>query len=548
MTVVDARSRRLIFTLVWLLFITKSIIYIALTPMWEGFDELFHFAYVQSLASIHSLPVWGHTFIDSEIEQSTAYVPLPGLMPQLAAGFEKLSYHDYSKMDTVKKGILRQRLGRLQANASRFDPSDTLLYQVQHPPLYYALCAPLYKALEGRSIVEKVYALRFFSVLLASLSVLAAALIAREGKAPFVAFFAGFVALWPCLYVDVGRVGNDSLGVAVYSFIFYFMLRFGNKPTMKNACTFGVFLGLGLLTKAYFLPAIPAFALFTGFLALKKKEQSRRILLGVCLAMLCAAVIGGWWYLRNFRLYGSFSGLQETMYFPSVGISERIRAAVAVPWTLIMKNIFVTFSWVNGWSFLHLPKPAYSVFVILFLVAAVGLAKGLPFRNPQPGLSEQRYGLAASVCLFSWFSLGVAYHAVNAYATVGRVGGPGGWYFYALVVPISYAVSLGFSGIPPRFARSCFLIVYLGIVAAEVSGFLMVLAPYYAGVAVPAADGWGVVFPENDVLVSSIEAVKRLTEGKTPASLFILFAISYLVVHTAVLRVALAAAEASSKS
>jgi hypothetical protein len=334
------------------------------------------------------------------------------------------------------------------------------------------------------------------------------------------------------------------MGVAVYSFIFLFMMRYGARPAMKDALALGVALGFGLLTKAYFLPAIPAIMLFAAFLAFRKKEQCKRILLEMCLALLCAAVIGGWWYLRNYRLYGSFSGLQETMYFPSVGISERIHAAMTIPWALITKNLFVTFSWVSGWSFLHLPKPAYVVFAAIFTIAVFGLARGLFSRNQQLEFSGQRLGLTSAVCLLGLFVLGVAYHAINTYATVRFVGGPGGWYFYALVVPISYTISVGIRQTSVRVARLYFAALYLGVMAVDVYGFLMVLAPYYTGIALPAADGWGVTFSEGRTLASLTEVVSRLTSGEImpiSAGPFALLVALYFILHVVVLQKILAA-------
>ena len=247
MTVNKRFSARSLFVLVWLMFTVKALVYIAVTPLWEGFDELFHFAYIQSLASTRSLPVWGKTFIESEIAKSTAYVPLAGLMPQLARGSEKLSYRDYWEMEAAERDGLREQLHRLEASANRLVPSSVKLYQTQHPPLYYALCVPLYKAMEGRSIVDKVFAIRFFSIVLTSTSLVAIALMVKEKRSRFNAVFAVSAVLWPCLYIDIARVGNDSLGAALFSFIFLAMTRYGSRQTFGRAVALGVLLGLGLL-------------------------------------------------------------------------------------------------------------------------------------------------------------------------------------------------------------------------------------------------------------------------------------------------------------
>jgi len=512
MTEKNGTALRSLLALVWLLLVVRALIYIAATPLWEGFDELFHFAYIHSLASTGSLPVWGETFIDAEIATSTAYVPLAGLMPQLAPGFKKLSYRDYWEMEEAQRDSFREQLDRLQASASRLVQSSVPLYQTQHPPLYYALCVPLYKAMEGRSLVDKVFAVRILSIILASAALIAVALMVKDMQSPLGATFAVSTVLWPCLYIDISRVGNDSLGVAVFSFVFLAMVRYGARPTVGRAITVGIFLGLGLLTKAYFLTAIPAIALFILLLALEDKPMRVRMLRDACALFACAGVIGGWWYLRNYRLYGTFSGLQESLYFPSVGLAERVSAVLEVPWVLVSKHLFVTFCWINGWSFLLLSKPVYLVFVVLFVLAGIGLARMVISGARRKGdLVRQNRLLAAAGCLVLLFVIGVAYHKINAYGTVRFMGGPGGWYFYAIVAPISSIVALGLSKAWPKFARGIMLTMFVALVMVEVYGFLMVLVPYYTGMAVPASSGWGVTFVEGPMQVFSKETAAHLT-------------------------------------
>ncbi len=554
----NLRPSRWFFALVWAMFIVKGLLYAAVTPLWEGFDEPFHFAYVQSLAAAHQLPEFGEARVGADVAESTAYVPLPDLMPALGAADEKLTYRDYWQMDQARRAGVMEKLRRLEASADTLTPSDVPLYQVQHPPLYYASCVPVYEAMGGLNIVDKVFALRIFSVLLASLCVIAAAVTARE-DAPLTRMCAGFVALWPVLYIDVARVGNDSLGVALYSLLFAAMMRFGERPSLARAVAAGVVLGLGLLTKAYFLPAIPAVILYTAYLAFAYRTRSEEpetpnskletaILKGGCLLLAIAAVVGGWWYVRSYLLYGSFSGLQESVYHPAMSLVEKMRAAFEVPWTRIVKHLFVSFCWVNGWSLVHLPKPPYFVFVVAFAVAVVGLARG---GHTGPPLQEKAYNQTTSTvaeyqqrvvisaaCLLFFFLLGVIYHEINAFAVVGLGGGPGGWYLYALVLPISFMTSLGIRGLGP-LARPCLVAAFVAIWAVEMYGFVFVLAPYYAGLALPAADGWGLRFMESPSLIFSMQTMTRLLANKpafiSPAALGLL-SLAYLALHAGVIR------------
>ncbi|RJP18299.1 MAG: hypothetical protein C4520_14685 [Candidatus Abyssobacteria bacterium SURF_5] len=496
----------------WILFLTKGFLYSSITPLWEGVDEPFHFAYVHSLAAGGSLPVWGETFVDADIAQSTAYLPLPPLMPQLTGESEKFSYLEYWRMQPERRQELRRALDALQADADALNPSSARLYQVQHPPLYYLLCVPVLELLNPLNLVDKVYALRLFSVFLASLSLLAAAPVAKRNFSAGITL-AALAALWPVLYIDVARVGNDSLGAAIFSLLFCALVFYSERKTPLRAALIGALLGLGLLTKAYFLTAIPAIAVSLAILAASERDRWKRPLIDGCIIFASAAAIGGWWYVRNYMLYGTFSGLQESIYFPSVGLIEKMRATLDVSWPLLIKHLFVTFSWVSGWSFLHLPKPAYLIFAAGFILAAAGLVKYLLAGNRRKEDLCMRHALVAAGLLFLFFSAGVAYHQVNVMATVKVMGGPGGWYFYALVIPISFVAAFAVVKLQGALARWAFLLFSGALFVVELFGFFSMLLPYYAGFAVPAADGWGVA-PANAGAIPLNEALWRLLANK----------------------------------
>ena len=65
-------------------------------------------------------------------------------------------------------------------------------------------------------------------------------------------------------------------------------------------------LGVGLISKAYFLVAIPAFAAVAFYAAWRGERQ--RILLSAATGLGLAAIISVGWYWRNHALTGSWSG------------------------------------------------------------------------------------------------------------------------------------------------------------------------------------------------------------------------------------------------
>src|SRR5690242_11594892 len=62
--------------LVLLLSLTHGLLFICTTPLWEGFDEPFHYGYIQHLAEYGRLPVFGETAVSEEVRISFENAPL----------------------------------------------------------------------------------------------------------------------------------------------------------------------------------------------------------------------------------------------------------------------------------------------------------------------------------------------------------------------------------------------------------------------------------------------------------------------------------------
>ena len=69
-------ARRVVL-LVWTCFLVRGVFSCVLLPLWEGYDEWAHFAYVQLLASGGGLPALGRTPVSREVAESLSLTPLP---------------------------------------------------------------------------------------------------------------------------------------------------------------------------------------------------------------------------------------------------------------------------------------------------------------------------------------------------------------------------------------------------------------------------------------------------------------------------------------
>src|SRR5262249_17732630 len=78
---------------------------------------------------------------------------------------------------------------------------------------------------------------------------------------------------------------------------------------LRHPLMLGMVLGLGLLTKALFLPiSVGIGAVLAARWWRDRSLRQARDLLAVAAV---ASLIGGWWYVRNYILYGSFVGAND---------------------------------------------------------------------------------------------------------------------------------------------------------------------------------------------------------------------------------------------
>jgi len=62
--------------LLWIALILQGVLFISTTAIWDGFDEPFHYAYIQALAETGTLPVYGKSLVSRELTRSFELTPL----------------------------------------------------------------------------------------------------------------------------------------------------------------------------------------------------------------------------------------------------------------------------------------------------------------------------------------------------------------------------------------------------------------------------------------------------------------------------------------
>jgi hypothetical protein len=386
---------------VWACFLARLLFYSAMLPLWEGYDEWAHFAVVRQMAFSGHWLVSRDASIPRDVETSLELAPVPWELRSLPP--PAVPHDAYWALSHNERERREAALRAMPLEWGREDGTGSLkAYESLQPPLYYWLMAPLLWLFRGSGLLAQVLALRFVSSAVASLVVPLVYLIGREfwGECPLALGGAAIAALMPGLALDVARVGNDCLAVVLFTLLTWLLVRAARDPAI------GFVLGFGLLTKAYFLAAIPA-SLWNKRFRLK--------------AIALAALIAGWWYIRNLRTTGTLSGLSEAVMLRRTPISELLHKSLEVNWLKAIDAIFFSHLYFGGWSSLTVRSWMYHLFYGAILAAAIGVLR--QFRQP-----AIRTLLAVYLC----FWLGQVYNVVILYASKG-LGGSMGWYMYAVV-------------------------------------------------------------------------------------------------------------------
>jgi hypothetical protein len=106
--------------LVWVCFLLRGLFYAAVVPMWEGYDEYAHFAYIQHLLVNGDLPT-ADTPISREVDESLKLVPVPWLLRDSEASH--FPHDEYWKLPEDERKRRRDSLNSLPVEWAH-QPSD----------------------------------------------------------------------------------------------------------------------------------------------------------------------------------------------------------------------------------------------------------------------------------------------------------------------------------------------------------------------------------------------------------------------------------------
>ncbi len=372
------KSPRRVLLLIWVCFVLRGVFYSAMFPIWEGYDEAFHFAYLQQLINNQTVPDVRTPF-PRELLQSLHVLPLPWRLSQERLPPPFFSHEDYWKLPQVERERLQKQFREMPLSWSRENSAETGIsnYETQQMPLYYLLFYLPLKFMSGLSLASRVFLLRILNILLASCFVPIGYLVALRAlnNKNLALSVLVFVTALPELFVDLARVGNESLALLIYTVAIYFALKIVEGPqNLKYFPWLGITSGLGLLTKAYFLTALPALLLIVSWCYWQWPREKRRLIKDAALAAAALCIIAGPWYWRVHTLTGSWSGVTDDIAVRSISRWQMLAQVPHVNWVSGIVSILLSHVWFGAWSFLKFSRPVYLFFGLIILLAVLGIS------------------------------------------------------------------------------------------------------------------------------------------------------------------------------
>jgi len=426
----------------------NAALYAGLLPLWDGFDEPFHYSYVEQLSRGGGLPVQGRATLSREVWDSLALAPGSYLVKRNIG--QVIAFDEYFSRTPAERAELRARLIALDPRTGSAR-SDMPNYEAHQPPLAYAVLAVFDRLWSNAPLLVRVLRLRLFCGILSAIAMalLTLRIAARLGLTGRWAEVAAFLVLSSQMfYAATAHVGNDWLAIPLAAALVLAAL------TPGAALAFGVILAAGLLTKAYFLAVLP-FAAYQVF-------RARRPL---ALLPLAAAVP---WYARNLRLYHDLSGMQETAGH-GIPFGAILRALPHFPWLRSLGATLTHALWSGNNS-----DTTFNALTI-YLMAALLAASGFLW------LRHRRRTDAPAVAFLASFAAGLLYSTLLSYTvTAGVQISPSPWYVQPLFAPILCLCVAGLarSGRAGVALRIATVVVWTYVISAT---WLVKLVPLYSG-------------------------------------------------------------------
>jgi 4-amino-4-deoxy-L-arabinose transferase-like glycosyltransferase len=344
-------QRRLLY-LILLAYVLLATLYGVVTPLFEASDELWHYPMVKYLAD-HGLQLPPQDPANpgawrQEGSQPPLYYILSAI---LTAGI------DTSDMEMVRRINPHADIGVVRPDGN----ANMIVHRTEM------------EAFPWRGTALAVHIIRFLSIALGLAIILVTFQLAREifPDQPLIALGAAALnAFLPMFLFISASVNNDNLSNLLGNLLILLIVRLlkvTGLPHWRDYALLGVVTGAGLLAKLNIGLMIPLVALALLIVTIRLRNW-RPLVIGGAISGALTVVIAGWWYWRNWQLYGDPTGLN--MFLSIVG-RRAIPANLAQLWS--ERHSFTQAYWgFFGGMNVPMDEAIYLIFNLIGGVALIG--------------------------------------------------------------------------------------------------------------------------------------------------------------------------------
>jgi hypothetical protein len=333
-----------------------------------------------------------------------------------------------------------------------FNVREMRIQQAFQPPLYYMFGALL--LFIKMEMSTAVYVLRFFSLLLTGFSIW---YVWKSSSLIFHARYAvllstAIVAFNPqFLYVNCGITSIAMMSMTGTVTIYWMIRTLLEKANLsRRACILGICFGAAMLSRsiAIFLGPLCLGVLY--FAAKDEDSAHPKWFKYFALFLVSSFVVAGWWYVRNWILYGD--PFAWKLYQATVGYGWIRREPFG--WLYVAKalaQIHAYFWAYFGRQQFHAQVVDYSIYLFLQAIAMVGVWEILKSRGGKdPEFEPPNFNRKGFILLLATASLAL----IEILTLQWRIASPQGRYLYTGIASLAIPMAAGLIKIFPQKYRA----------------------------------------------------------------------------------------------
>ncbi|MCB0213640.1 MAG: glycosyltransferase family 39 protein, partial [Anaerolineae bacterium] len=269
-----------------------------------------------------------------------------------------------------------------------------------------------------------IHVARFFSVVLGLGTILTIYALARRlwPNHPHLALVAmAFVAFNPMFLFISASINNDNLITLLASLILLNLTTFASasKTRLSDFVMLGILTGLAMLTKVSGLGLLGLVGLTLLIMGFRQRPWWYTAILGNGIIGGLALAIAGWWYWRNFQLYGDWTGTEMMVSMMGARPVPPTAGQLLSEVPGLMRSFWGLF----GYFSVPLPAFLYLIFNAVLLLGLAGLAVALLRPDRRAALFSPQFRRTWPI-LLAWLVvlvIGFVQWTMRTPATQGRL-------------------------------------------------------------------------------------------------------------------------------